>query len=180
MKQKRLLITFVVVLSVFFLLLVLITQVLGVPLWYVFGIKKLQIADNPYLLMQVSPESPSNIGERITVTITNSSSGLPVVNVTVHITKDSMNFDKYTDFDGKVTFDYLGEVTVVSATKDGILSSDFSAIPKAPEGWVRNYQASIISAAFGSLLSGLITFMIQRKTAKNTTIRSPRGRKRRS
>lgn len=170
MKKNGLLTFIGVAVCIFLLVLVLLTQALGVPFWYIFHLKKLQIIDNPYLVVEVSPASPLNIGEKVTVTVTNSSTNLPVENATVHITKDSINFEKYTDSNGKASFEFLGEVMVVYAEGTDINRSDYSAIPKAPDLWVRNYQISLVSAFASAIVGGLVgafaTTLLQRKTKK--------------
>ena len=175
MNKKRIGLTLLTALTIFIVLSYAFTLILGVPLWWAFNIKKLEIASLPSLEIQVSPETPVNIGEKITVIVTNSSSGLPVENATVYIAKDSMRFEKYTDSTGKAVFEYLGEVTVVCADKDVINPSDYVATPKSPELWVRNYQAAMISAAFGGLVSGFATFMFQRN--KSPQVKRHRGKR---
>jgi hypothetical protein len=171
MKKKGILTILGVAVLVFFLLLTTVSAVLGVPCWFIFrNIKTLQIAEPPSLIIDIYPETPVNIGQTITITVTNSSTGLPVENATVYISKDNYQFEKYTDTNGKTNFEFIGDVMVVYADAPDIKASDYSAIPKTPVGWVQNYQTSMISAAFGGLISALATFLFQRSTTKKIKI----------
>lgn len=132
----------------------------------------------PRLLVTVSPETPLSIGEMLTVTVTNSSSRLPVQDAEVSVMKNGMKITLFTDFQGQAFFEYFGEVTVVVAQKTGIDSSRPVAIPKAPDIWVRNTFLSLGIAVVGGFVSGLSTYILQQRKGKTTKKRVTRKSKR--
>jgi len=174
--QKKNLVTFLsVFLSVSSIVFIGITQILGIPFWWIFGsIYSGSIVTTPRLLVTVSPETPLSIGETITVAVTNSSSRLPVQNAEVSVMKNGMKITLSTDSQGQVFFEYFGEVTVVTAQKTGIDPSRPIAIPKTPDIWIRNAFLSLGIAILGGFVSGFSTYILQqrkRKTPKKKTTR---------
>ena len=164
MEKKRLVTILAVFLVVSFLIFVLVTQVLGVPLWWVFGsLVPLSIVQRPRLVVEVSPESPRNIGEIINVTVTNSSSKLPVEGAKVSAVKDGMEVTLYADSQGQTSFEFFGEVTVLTAEKTGINPSRPVAIPKAPAEWVRDTQGSLVIGIITGVAGSITTHILQRK-----------------
>lgn len=162
MKKKSLATLLGVFVLVFFVLFISVTQILAVPLWWIFGFtKSLSTGELPKLLVKVSPETPLNIGEKITVNVTNSLSQLPVEDAEVSIMKDGIHVSVYTDSRGQALFEYFGEVTVIVAQKTGIESSYPIAIPKTPDIWVRNAFVAIGGAIVGGLVSGFSTHMLR-------------------
>ena len=175
MNKKKIAIILGVFIAVTFISFLGVTQVVGVPLWWIFsGFREMSSIAIPKLLIKVSPESPINIGERITVTVTNSSSKLPVENAEVDVTHDSMSFNYYTDFNGQTTFEYLGEVTVVQAQMNGIDPSQHVALPKVPDVWVRGIYEAVGGAVASGFFSALFTFLFMKRQPKTTKIQTPR------
>ena len=177
--QKKNLATFLLVfLSISFIAFIGITQILGIPLWWIFGfLKPLSIVPTPKLLVTVSPETPLSIGETITVTVINSSSRLPVKDAEVSVKKDGMHITLNTDSEGKASFEYFGAVTVVVAKKTGIESSTPVAIPKIPDAWVINTIVSLGSAVVGGVVGAFALHMFQqrrKKTEKRATRKAKR------
>jgi hypothetical protein len=167
MKKKSLATLLGIFVLVFFVIFISVTQILAVPLWWIFGfMKSLSTVELPKLLVKVSPEAPLNIGEKITVTVTNSSSQLPVEDAEISITKDGIHATVYTDSRGQALFEYFGEVTVITAQKTGIESSYPIAIPKTPDIWVRNAFVAIGGAVVGGLVSGFSTHVLQQRKEK--------------
>lgn len=147
-------------------------QYQNVPIWWVFrNLKSLQLATPSQLILEVSPETPHNIGEEITATVTNSSSMLPVQGAEVDITKDGTSKKVFTNANGIATFQYLGEVTVVQVQMDGINPSGYVAIPHSPDMYVQGRNNAIINGVVSGVLSSippiLATYFIQRR--KTTT-----------
>jgi len=181
MKKKSVATLLGVFIIISFALFIFVTQILAVPLWWIFSfVKELSGVGQPKLLVQVSPETPFSIGEKITVTVTNSSSKLPVENAEVSIMKDGIHVTVYTDSRGQASSDYFGEVTVIVAQKTGIDSSDPIAIPKMPDIWVRNVLVAIGSAVVGGLVSGFSAYILQQRkerSSKTVSKRTTRKRK---
>lgn len=174
-EKKTLGIMLSVIIIISFAVFLGVTQVIGVPLWWIFsGVVELSGVGPPRLLIEVSPESPMNIGDKITATVTNSSSKLPVENAEVDVIHDSMNFKYYTDSNGQVVFEYLGEVTVAQAQMNGIGSSQYVALPKVPDVWVRGIYGAIGGAVASGFFGALFMFLFQKRQSKTTKIRSPR------
>ena len=159
-------------------------QYQNVPIWWVFrNLKSLQLATPAELILKVSPETPHNIGEEITATVTNSSSKLPVQGAEVVITKDDIKEKSFTNADGIATFQYLGEVTIVKVQMEGINPSGYVAIPHSPDTYVQGTNNAIINGVISGSLSSippiLAMYFIQRR--KSTTItKRPRGVKKKS
>jgi len=166
--RKNLLIVVSVSLLVFFLLFVSVTQILGVPFWWIFGsLKPFSVSPPPpELQVAVSPETPMNIGEIIIVTVTNSSDKLPVEDAEISVMKDGISVTLFTDANGQASFEYFGEVTVITAKKTGIESSTPVSIPKLPEAWIRSTIVSLASGIAGGFVSGIIPYLLQKKKTR--------------
>lgn len=129
----------------------------------------------------MSPETPQNIGEEITATVTNSSNLLPVQGAEVDITKDGNSEKVFTDANGIATFQYLGEVTVIKVQMDGINPSGYVAIPHSPDTYVQGQNNAIINGVISGSLSSippiLVTYFVQRGKTTKITKRPRRGKK---
>jgi len=115
----------------------------------------------------------------ITVTVTNSSSQLPVEGAEVSVLKDGMELTLFTDSQGQAFFEYFGEVTVVMAQKTGIDHSRPVTVPKTPDIWIRNAFLSLGIAVIGGFVSGVSTYILQQRKGKTTKKRVTRKSKRR-
>src|SRR4030043_90543 len=106
MNLRKLWIPITSLIVVFFLVFIILTQVLGIPIWWVFrnivslsGMSTISKFD-----VTVNPEVPTTINENIVVTVLNMSSKIPVENATVSVYKDSgFISDYYTDSYGKTS-----------------------------------------------------------------------------
>jgi len=165
MKKKSLATLFLVFILVFFVVSLSVSQILAVPLWWIFSfMHPLNVLGPSTLLVKVSPETPLNIGEKITVTVTNSSSQLPVEDAEVSIMKDGTNITVvHTDSRGQAVCDYLGEVTIIVVQKTGFDSSYPIPIPKMPDAWVRSLLTSVGSAIVGGLVAVFGTYMLRER-----------------
>ena len=167
MQRKNVLTFFLVFLSVSFVAFIGISQILGIPLWWIFGFLKLgSIIPTPKLLVSISPDTPLSIGEMITVTVTNSSSQLPVEDAEISVSKDGMHITLYTDSQGQASFEYFGAITVVVAKKTGIESSTPVAIPKIPDAWVMKTVISLGSAVVGNVVGAFAVHLFQQRKKK--------------
>lgn len=181
MQKKTLTTVFLIFFSVSFVMFIGVTQIFGVPLWWIFSSLPMSIVQKPRLLVSVSPETPLTIGEMITVTVTNSSSQLPVEDAEVSVMKDGTYITTlYTDSTGQAFFEYFGEVTVVIASKTGIDSSMLISIPKGPVAWVRNTLLSLGIAVVGGFISGFTGYMFQKRKEKTTGKKITRKTKRKT
>ncbi len=178
MKKKNLAVWFTVFILIFLVVSFVVTQILAIPLWWIlnFGFRLSTIGQTT-LLATVSPETPLNINDRITVTVKNSSSQLPVEGAEVVATKDSQNVTVYTDFNGQAFFPYFGEVTVITVQKTGFDSSYPVAIPQMPDAWVRNLLISLGSGIVGGLITVFGTFMLREKKENIGKIATRRRKK---
>ena len=177
--QKKDIATFLLIfLLIHSIVFISLTQILGVPLWWIIKFFPLMnIAPPPKLLVIVSPQSPMSIGKTITVTVTNSSSQLPVEDAEVSVMKDGMHIILYTDSQGQASFEYFGAITVVRAKKTGIEPSTPVAIPKMPDAWVMNILVSFGSAAVGGVIGAFAMHMLQqrrKRTEKRVTRKAKR------
>lgn len=170
MQKKSLATRLLVFLLIFFIVFIGVTQILGVPLWWIFGfLKPFSIGPPPSkLLVSISPETPLSIGEMMTVTVTNSSSQLPVEDAEVSVMKDGMQINLSTDSQGKASFEYFGAITVIVAKKTGIESSTPVAIPKIPDIWVINVGVSFASAVVSGIVGAFAIHVFQQRRKKTT------------
>jgi len=163
MQKKNLASFLLVFIALSFILFIVITQILAIPLWWIFGfIHPLSSIGLPTLVVKVSPENPLIPNENITVTVTNSSSQLPVEDAEVTVQKDGTEITLYTDSNGQAFFPYFGEVTVITAQKSGFASSNIVAIPTEPIGWV----LGVLSSLGTGIVSGLVVAFASEKLRK--------------
>lgn len=168
MDKKRLVTVLTVFLLVSIAMFFIVTQVFGVPLWWIIrNIFPLSSVQPSKLLVTITPQTPSRIGDTVTVTVVNSSSRLPVEGAKVSLMKDGRHiFDYYTDSKGQAFVEYLGEVTCVKVSMTGF-DSIIEAIPNAPSRWVRDTYGSLGIAVVGGFVSGLTTYMFQKGKKKS-------------
>jgi hypothetical protein len=168
MQKKKLASFLTVYIVVALVLFVVITQILAIPLWWIFGfVTRLSTVGLPTLVLKVSPDNPSP-NENVIVTVTNSSSQLSVENANVTVQQSGTTMTLYTDSNGQVVFRYLGEITIVNAQKSGFQSSNYAAIPSAPHGWVNG----VLSSIGASIVSGLVVaFASDRLTKRRAKTR---------
>jgi FlaG/FlaF family flagellin (archaellin) len=142
---------FIVVALVLF---IVITQILAIPLWWIFGQYHLSTIGLPTLVLQVSPNNPSQ-NENITVTVTNSSLPFPVENANVTVQQDGTKMTLHTNSNGQTFFEYLGDITIVNAQKSGFQDSNYVSIPQAPAPWVEGAVLSLGTSIVSGFVSGL-------------------------
>lgn len=162
---------------VFFILFIAIVSALGVPLWWITP-KQLAIAGPPSLIVQISPQTPKNFNDQITVTVTNSSDQLPVNGARVLVMTQGMStITLCTNSTGQVIFPYTEKITVIQSSYSEINSNPI-AVPEKPTAWVNSTYTAFGSAALGGFVSGFATWAFQR--GKGKTKRNPIGKQRRS
>jgi hypothetical protein len=160
-------------LAVGLLVFVVATQILGVPLWWVFRnlVPLSGVSPDSKFKITVSPEVPAKIGDSVMIVVRNDSSNMPVANVKLSIKRDGNAIqDYYTDSNGQEEIEYLGEVTVITASKSGFKTVT-EAIPTIPDSWRRNENNSIISAVVGASIEFVLGRIFTFK--KNTRKRVP-------
>lgn len=178
MKKKNLALYFTVFILTFLAVSFVATQILAIPLWWIFGfMHSLNVIGSATLQVTVTPETPLNINDRITVTAKNSSSQSPVEGAEVVATKDSQNVTVFTDSNGQTSFPYFGGVTVITVQKTGFNPSYPIAIPRMPDSWVMNLLISLGSAVVGGLITVFGTFMLRERKEKIGKIATRRRKK---
>lgn len=175
MKNGKLLLPILSGVAVSLIVFMIIIQILGVPLWWLFrGLVPLSGVElNHSLGVEVSPAVPSNIGDNVVVIVRDTFNHSLVSGATVSVYKDSgfiRNY--YTDDEGTIAITYVGEVTIISVEKDGYKGS-MQAIPQVPDKYVREQNNAIIGALAGGFPSAILVFILQYKfmNPKKTTRR---------
>lgn len=166
-KQMKWLYIFLAFALVFITLLFTVISVLGVPLWWAFPIKSLSSVGLPTLVVQVSPQTPKNFNDQITVSVTNSSNQMPIEGAEVLVNIEGMSALQplYTNSTGQATFPYVGKITIVQANIDGIDSTQV-AIPAEPASWVSAKLDAYGSAAVGGLVSAFAVWALPKRKSK--------------
>jgi len=117
----------------------LLSYIFDIPYWYLrpyfFPFSVVPILRK--LKVTVEPSVPLVIGEKISIKVVDALNGTPIEYAKVIISKDNeFSIDLYTDKNGTVTFDYLGEITIIKVTKEGY-HMVVKVIPKIPDRWIR-------------------------------------------
>jgi hypothetical protein len=176
MKQMKIAVPAITFILVFFVVTIMVAQMLGVPLWWLFRglVPSSVIGPNDTLNVVVNPEVPSVISQTVTVTVTNASDKIPVIDATVSVYKDSgFICDFYTDNKGESIISYLGPVTIIKVSKDGYQSS-MEAIPNSPDEYVQNQNNAIIGGLISGIPSVILTIFLQKKLAAQKPTRKKR------
>lgn len=163
--QRKTIGTFLLIfLSVSFVIFVITTLILGIPLWWVFRLFPLSSTSLEFKFdVAINPEAPTSIGESVLVTILNASNQIPVEGAKVSLRKDGTHiFDYYTDANGQVLVEYVGEVTIIEISKTDF-ETVLEAIPHAPAKWVRDQYTSIVAGIISGVVASVATYMLQNK-----------------
>jgi len=154
-------------LGVCLIIFILSTQILGVPLWWVFrGIVRLSIIRiEDEFKLTVSPESAS-VGDSVLVTVRNATDNSLVENAKISLYKNGDHiYDYYTDSRGQVEVEYVGEVTIIEVSKTGF-KTEMQAIPESPTSWMNRELWSFISAVISGSVVAVFTHILQRRRKK--------------
>lgn len=141
------------------------TQVLGIPLWWVFrGLVPLSIVELEFRFnISINPEAPRNIGESVLVTVLNASNQMPVEGAKVSLRKNGDHIhDYYTNATGQTLVEYVGEVTIIEVSKTGF-KTVIEAIPNAPAKWVRDQNISLGIGVISAIVGSITTYILQNK-----------------
>ena len=179
MDKRRIEISITSFVLVFFLVFIVMTQILGIPFWWLFkGIFPLSgLALNSKFDVTVNPEAPVNIGDNVLVTVKNVTDQNPVENAQVSVKRDADVIKSYyTDNNGQATVEYVGEVTIIEISKDGF-DSDIQALPHAPDKWVRDRYWSILSGIISCIIADVTVFFILYRFHNKPTRRKQRNRR---
>jgi len=137
----------------------------GVPYWFLApSLRAFSLEPSPRSMsVEVNPVVPTTLGQTITVTVKDSQSGSALEGVSIKAVRDGLNIDKTTNSSGVATFEYMGAITVIYASKEDYFNSDPTVIPRIPDEWVttRNYlyiswvieTLSLIVAIVGLLMN---------------------------
>lgn len=157
--------------AISFIIFLAVSQVLGVPLWWIFGnVNELSSVRTQWdFQVSVNPETPLVIGDNIEVTVKNMTDRLPVDNAEVTVRKDGASLiSLQTDSKGQVSFEYPGEPTIITVEKEAFKNS-MKVIPKLPDAWVRDLS---VSGIIGPLIGAVITYRLAKRNEKATRKRS--------
>jgi len=145
------------------------TQVLGIPLWWVFRNIALLSTVQPESRfdMTINPEAPTNIGDSVLITVLNASDQMPVEGAKVSLKKDGdYIFDYYTNASGQVLVEYVGEITVIEVSKTDF-KTVLEAIPHAPAKWVRDQSTSMVIGIVSAVAGSVTTYILQNKRKRS-------------
>lgn len=160
--------TIAVLLILGFLVFIASTQVLGVPLWWIFrnfvpfSVTPLESRFD----VTINPEAPINIGDDVLVTVLNASDKMPVEDAMISLQKDGNHIhDYYTNASGEALIEYVGEVTIIEVSKTDF-KTVLEAIPHAPDKWVRDQYTAMIIGVVSAVVGSVTTYLLQ--SNKNT------------
>lgn len=155
-KTQTSLIVMVVLLIALFSLFgvpLIFSVVTGVPYWFLLPFLHTFSIGPPErsMYLEVTPKSPTTLGETITVRVVDLENKTPLEGAKIEALKDGgLSINKTTDAGGLATFPYMGATTVIYASRDGYANADPVVIPQIPDWWVttrnNNYIASMLSA----------------------------------
>ena len=152
------------------------TQVLGIPLWWIFR-NFAPLSTVPLesrFDVTINPEAPINIGDDVLVTVLNASDKMPVEGVKVSLQKDGEHiYDYYTNTSGKVIVEYVGEVTIIEVSKTDF-KTVLEAIPHAPDKWVRDQYTAMIIGVVSAVVGSVTTYVLQSKKTLKPSARHNR------
>lgn len=140
------------------------TQVLGIPLWWVLrGVPLSTVPLESRFNITINPETPTNIGDSVLVTVLNASDQMPVEGAKVSLRKDGDHiFDYYTNVSGQVLVEYVGEITIIEVSKTDF-KTVLEAIPHAPARWVRDQYTSMVVGIISGVATSVTTYLLQNK-----------------
>jgi len=135
----------------------------GVPIAWITARFKTLATVQGRLLVSVSPEVPRMLGERITLTVTDSQTLEPVQGASVTVSKDGGHlFDLQTDEKGTTSFEYPGEATIIVTSKL-TYATETKVIPRVPDSWIRGEENAWIASIVSSIASGLVVGWVTRR-----------------
>lgn len=148
----------------FLLAFIISMQILGVPLWWVFrNLKPLSVVQLESRFEVLINKTPTNIGDKVLVTVLNATSHMPVQGAKVSLRKDGVYiYDYYTNASGQVLVEYLGEVTIIEVNKTGFETA-LEAIPPNPPKWVRNSIISIVTGIISAVVGSVMMYTLQER-----------------
>lgn len=161
-SRKRGIVLYSVV--VFFIVFIVVTQLFSIPLAWLFGrmipLSALQLERN--MSVEVNPSTPILPGQEIRITVADKENHFPIQAAIVGVSKDgSKLIDLYTDENGLVITEYLGEVTIITVGKEGY-SSVMKVIPRLPIKWIMG----IITAVVAGVATDMIIYFFRKKRKK--------------
>lgn len=133
-RSRAELLTFLALfLLIFIVFFALFSQLLEVPLWWIFrGLPLLGTRAEP-LNVTVAP-GPYSVGDRILVTVRAAVGGYPVENASVAVYRNcELMYSVLTNSTGQAVIRYPGETTVIIVSKEGYLTGT-RVLPRDPEG----------------------------------------------
>lgn len=143
MKVKKTYVSIILVLVCALLILrvepLIFSEVTGTPLWYLQPqlVPLSIVTTTKDMRVEVTPSTPTILGEIVRVTVFDSDTGAPVGEATVEVKKDgAFILSKTTGDNGTAEFEYPGEATIITVKKEGY-NKDVKVIPKIPDEWVR-------------------------------------------
>ena len=128
-------------LIIWFVLYIVSTQILGIPLWWISRrMVPFSLLPEPISRFNVTitPVAPTTIGEKVLVIVLNASDQAPVEGAMISLGKNGDHIhDYYTNANGQAEVEYVGEVTIIQVNKTDF-KTVLEAIPEAPAKWVRD------------------------------------------
>lgn len=149
---------------VFLTVFIVVTQLFGVPLGWLFGpVPAAIVPPTRSMDVQVNPATPILPGQEIRITVVDKENHFPIQAAIVGVSKDgSKLIDLYTDEDGLVITEYPGEVTIITVRKEGY-SSVMKVVPRLPVKWI---MGIITGIGLASVSAGINYWFLKKRKKK--------------
>lgn len=153
---------------IFFVVFIIMLQLLGVPLGWFFGnmIPLSAISIDRNMDVEITWGTPLIPGQDVEVLVIDSENRFPIQGAKVTISKDGSKItDLSTDESGFASFEYPGETTIVEVKKEGYRRV-MKVVPHVPLKWHIGIVGSIIISIVSSIIGGVIANRITRPSFK--------------
>lgn len=153
---------------IFFVVFIIMLQLLGVPLGWFFGnmIPLSAISIDRNMDVEIAWDAPLIPGQNVEVLVIDSENRSPIQGAKVTISKDGSKItDLSTDENGLTCFEYPGETTIVEVKKEGYRPV-MKVVPHVPLKWYIGIVSSLIISIVGSIIGGVILKFITHSLSK--------------
>ena len=132
---------------VFLIVFLVVTQLFGIPLAWLFSwMRPLSAAPlERNMDVEVNPSTPILLGQEITIVVIDKENHFPIQAAKVCVSKDGLRIiELYTNEDGLVTIEYPGETTIITVKKEGY-SPVMKVVPRIPDKWIMGILTAVVA-----------------------------------
>jgi len=150
---------------IFFVVFIIMLQLLGVPLGWFFGnmIPLSAISIDRNMDVEITWGTPLILWQDVEVLVIDSENRFPIQGAKVTISKDGSKItDLSTDESGFASFEYPGETTIVEVKKEGYRRV-MKVVPHVPLEWHIYVVIAIIGGVVASFITSPLFALFKRK-----------------